>query len=81
MKDEDIFVDIKKILIEDFEVEEDLITTEASFYKDMELDSLDAIDLIVTISNFYNIDIDNKSIEEAKTIQELIDLLKVHFDK
>ncbi len=81
MENQEIFNDIKKILIEDFEVNEEIIVTEASFYTDLELDSLDAIDLIVSISDFYDIDISNKSIEEAKTIQELIDILKTHLNK
>lgn len=75
MVSEEIFKDLKVILMEEFEVAEDLITPEASFYDEMELDSLDAIDLVVRISDKYNIDIGNKAIEETKTIQQLIDAL------
>ena len=73
MTSEEVFKDLKVILNEEFEVAEDLITLEASFYDEMELDSLDAIDLVVRISDKYNIDIGNKAIEETKTIQQLID--------
>ena len=73
MTSEEVFNDLKIILSEEFEVEEELITLGASFYDEMGLDSLDAIDLVVNISDKYNIDIGNKAIEETKTIQQLID--------
>jgi len=73
MTGEEVFNDLKIILSEEFEVEEELITLSASFYDEMGLDSLDAIDLVVNISDKYNIDIGNKAIEETKTIQQLID--------
>jgi len=73
MTSEEIFNDLKVILSKEFEVEDKLITLNASFYDEMGLDSLDAIDLVVNISDKYNIDIGNKAIEETKTIQQLID--------
>jgi len=72
MTSEEIFNDLKVILSKEFEVEDNLITLNASFYDEMGLDSLDAIDLVVNISDKYNIDIGNKAIEETKTIQQLI---------
>ena len=75
MTSEEIFNDLKIILSKEFEVEDELITLEASFYDEMGLDSLDAIDLVVNISDKYNIDIGNKAIEETKTIQQLIDAI------
>jgi acyl carrier protein len=76
MSDNEILVEVKKVLMEDFEVEEAVITPAASFYDDLGMDSLDAIDLIVTMNNVFDIDVDNKAIENTKTIQELIDVVK-----
>ena len=76
MNEEEILIELKKVLIDEFEVDEAKITPEASFYEDLELDSLDAIDLIVTMNNVYNIDVDNKSMEEILTVQQLIDTVK-----
>lgn len=75
MTNEKIFNDLTVILSEEFEVEEDLIKLEASFYDDMGLDSLDAIDIVVRISDKYDIDLGNKTIEETKTIQQLVDAI------
>ena len=81
MNEEEILVELKKILMDEFEVDEEKITPNASFYEDLELDSLDAIDLIVTMNNVYNIDVDNKSMEDILTIQQLIDTVKRYITK
>ena len=81
MNEEEILIKLKKVLMDEFEVDEEKITPNASFYEDLELDSLDAIDLIVTMNNVYNIDVDNKSMEEILTIQQLIDTVKRYITK
>ncbi len=78
MRDEEILVEVKKVLIEEFEVEESAITPEATFYEDLGLDSLDAIDLIVTLNNFYNIEVEPTESEEIRTVQSLIEIVKKH---
>ena len=72
----EILIEIKKVLVEDFEIEDDAIKPEASFYDDLGLDSLDAIDLIVTMNNVFNIDVENKEIENTQTIEQLIAIVK-----
>ena len=76
MNEEEILVELKRVLMDEFEVDEEKIKPDASFYEDLELDSLDAIDLIVTMNNAYDIDVDNKSMEEILTVQQLIDTVK-----
>jgi len=78
MNDEKILREVKKVLIEEFEVEESTITPEATFYEDLGLDSLDAIDLIVTLNNFYNIEVEPTESEEIRTVQSLIEIVKKH---
>jgi len=76
MKDEEILIEVKKVLVDEFEVEEDKVTVDASFYEDLGLDSLDAIDLIVTLNNLYNIEVDSAESEEIRTVQNLIDIVQ-----
>lgn len=78
MSDEEVLVEVKKVLMEEFEVEESVITLEANFYEDLGLDSLDAIDLIVTLNNFYNIEVEPTESEEIRTVQNLIEIVKKH---
>ena len=76
MKDEEILIELKKVLFEEFEVEEENVTVESTFYDDLGLDSLDAIDLIVTLNNLYNIEVDGADSESIRTVQDLIDIVK-----
>lgn len=76
MKDEEILVELKKVLLEEFEVEEGDVKVDTTFYDDLGLDSLDAIDLIVTLNNLYNIEVDSADSESIRTVQDLIDIVK-----
>ena len=78
MSDEEVLVEVKKVLMEEFEVEESVISPEATFYEDLGLDSLDAIDLIVTLNNFYDIEVEPTESEAIRTVQNLIDIVKKH---
>ena len=44
---EEIYNKLLEILVEDFEVSKDIITSEANLFEDLELDSIDAVDLAV----------------------------------
>ena len=78
MSDEEVLIEVKKVLIEEFEVEESIINLDATFYEDLGLDSLDAIDLIVTLNNFYDMEVEPTESEEIRTVQNLIDIVKKH---
>jgi len=43
---EEIFVSLRDALVELFELEPERITLEANLYQDLEIDSIDAVDLI-----------------------------------
>ena len=51
MKKEELFEEVKKILTEKFEIEESKITLDSNIVTDLDLDSIDIIDLIVTLNN------------------------------
>jgi acyl carrier protein len=72
---DDIFNKIKKVLVEEFEVEEDSITLEANLFTDLELDSLDAIDLMVTLDKELGIEIKTETMQDMRTIQDVCDFV------
>ena len=53
-----IFEKLKAALIEDFEMDDAKVTPEARLYEDLELDSIDAVDLIVKLKSFLPTNID-----------------------
>lgn len=66
---------LKEILIEEFEIEEDEIIESASFFEDFDMDSLDAIDLIVMMDKKLNIDLKAEDAQKIRTIDEFVALI------
>src|SRR3546814_14926572 len=48
----EIFEHVKTLLVELFEVEPQKVTMEAQLYQDLEIDSIDAIDLILKLKDY-----------------------------
>ena len=51
---EEIYNKLSEILVDDFEIEESLVKPEANLFEDLELDSIDAVDLAVKLQFFTN---------------------------
>jgi|HubBroStandDraft_1064217.scaffolds.fasta_scaffold628003_1 acyl carrier protein len=69
MTREEIKVEINHILVEQFELNsDDLKNSEAKFREDIDLDSLDAVDLLVMLEKKFKCRIPE---EEAKAIRSL----------
>jgi len=68
---EDIFNKIKEVLVDEFEAEADDVTMEANLFTDLELDSLDAIDLMVTLDKELDIEINTETMQDMRTIEDV----------
>ena len=75
MTKEDIFRKIQEILSGDFELEMESITPEAKLYADLELDSIDAVDLMVKMKQYVPGKIESEQFKKAVTIQDVVDIL------
>jgi len=69
-----IFDKIKKMVAKELNADESKITLETNFVDDLGADSLDAIELIMTVENEFDISISD---EEAQTIQTVGDIVKL----
>lgn len=74
---DDIFNKIKEVLIDEFEVEEDNITLSSNLFTDLELDSLDAIDLMVTLDKELEVEIKTETMQDMRTIQDVCDFVAI----
>lgn len=72
--EQQIFAELKKVLTETFEIEADKIVPDAKIYEDLDIDSIDAVDLIVKLQPF----IGTKKIPPAafKSVRTIGDLTK-----
>lgn len=70
-----IFNKLKAALIEDFEMDEAKVTPEARLYEDLELDSIDAVDLIVKLKSLLPTNIDPEVFKTVRTVQDVVDAI------
>lgn len=77
MSKDEIFTKLKNILSAEFEIEEDKITPEATLADDLDLDSIDSIDLIVKMKEYMpaGTNVDPQIFKSVKTIQDVVDAL------
>ena len=66
-----VFEKIKSVLVEEFEVDEDDITAESNLYNDLDMDSLDAIDLMVTLDKELEVEIKTEEMKNLITIDDV----------
>lgn len=69
---------IKEIIEEKLGVASNDYTGETRFYDDLGCDSLDKLDLILSIEKEFNINVPDKDFDTLKTVQGLIDYVKKH---
>ncbi len=68
---EEIATILDKIMEESFEIDPSLLKPEASLVEDLELDSLDAVDLIVAIEKKFGVRVNE---EDARSLRTLGDI-------
>ena len=78
MSKDEIFVKLREILVSVFELEESEVTPEALLADDLDLDSIDAIDLVVKMKEFTpegKPAVDASIFKEVKTVRDVVDAL------
>ena len=67
-----VFEKIKAILADQFDADEDSITTETNIQEDLGADSLDVVDLIMTLEDEFEIEVPDSEVENIKTVGALV---------
>ncbi len=68
---EEVYEKIVSVLVDEFEVDANSVSMESNLFTDLELDSLDAIDLMVTLDKELNIEIKTETMQDMRTIQDV----------
>lgn len=67
---------IKVILAEQFDVEEDSLKNETDLQDDLGADSLDVVDLLMSIEDEFEIEIPDEEIENIRTVGDLVSYIE-----
>ncbi|MBQ4487733.1 MAG: acyl carrier protein [Ruminobacter sp.] len=72
MTETEIFNELKRIMSENFEIEADSITMDSNIVQDLDLDSIDAIDLIAEIQKILNCRFNAEDFKAVKTVGDIV---------
>lgn len=75
MTRDEIVEKIKAVLVNEFEVDEQNITPESNLFTDLDLDSLDAIDLMVTLDKELGIEMKTEEMQNLRTVNDVCDFV------
>ena len=75
-----VFESIKKILGAQLEVKPDTITMETNIADDLGADSLDVVELLMSIEDEFGVEIPDEKIEGLRTVGSVVDYIQEHMN-
>ena len=70
---EDVFATLRQLMSEMFELSPEDISLEANLRQDLDIDSIDAVDLMVRLREITGKRINPEDFKNARTIQDVVD--------
>jgi acyl carrier protein len=80
MTREEVFEHVKGILVETLSVDEEKVTMDARFQEDLETDSLDLVELVMTMEEKFGIKITDEEAADIKTVGNAVDFVMTRAD-
>ncbi len=73
---DEILNKIKDVLVDDFECDRNRLTEDVNLFSDLDLDSIDAVDLIVRVQEFINKKVDPNSFKQIRTLGDVVNVIE-----
>ena len=73
MDKQQIYEKIRNALVNDFEMDAAKVVPEARLYEDLNLESIDAVDLIVKLKQYIPRNVDPEVFKQMRTLQDVVD--------
>jgi acyl carrier protein len=67
---------VKNIIVEQLGVDMESVTAEASFIDDLGADSLDIVELVMTMEEEFDLEIPDEDAEKIKTVNDVVNYIK-----
>ena len=72
------FDTIRDIIVEQLSVDASMVPEETNLMKDLEADSLDAVEIIMAIEEQFGIEIPDDEAEKFQTVEDLVEYVDQH---
>jgi acyl carrier protein len=70
---DEVFAHLRDTLVELFEIEADKITPEANLYTDLDIDSIDAVDLVLKLKEYTGQKIQPAQFKHVRTVSDVVE--------
>lgn len=70
-----MYGEIRNVLVNQFEIDESLVSPEANLYEELDIDSIDAVDLLVQLRELTGQRISPEEFQQVRTINDVLDRL------
>ncbi|MDQ4035739.1 MAG: acyl carrier protein [Chloroflexota bacterium] len=78
MTDGTTYERLKKIIVEQLGVDEEEVQPQASFVEDLNADSLDLVELIMSLEEEFGMEISDEDAERIQKVQDAVDFIEEH---
>ncbi|MBR2776060.1 MAG: acyl carrier protein [Prevotella sp.] len=75
MEKQEIEEKVRAFFIDDLEIEEEKIFPDSRLKEDMEIDSLDYVDIVAAVLSTFGVRLNLENMKEVKTLSQFIDYL------
>jgi acyl carrier protein len=72
------FERLKKIIVEQLGVDEEEVTPQASFVEDLNADSLDLVELIMSLEEEFGMEISDEDAERIQKVSDAVEFIEEH---
>ncbi len=73
-----VFEKVKNILVEQLDVDESTVTLDSMIADDLGADSLDVVDLLMSLEDEFSVEIPDEEIENIKSVGDLVNYIENH---
>ncbi len=71
-----VYDKVKQLIVEELAVDEALVAPEARLVEDLGADSIDAVELIMTVEDAFSIEISDEVLQNIKTVNDLVSYIE-----
>ena len=76
MSKDELFTRLKEVLVSDFDIEESAVTLDANIVTDLDLDSIDAVEMIVKMKPYLHAKIEPDAFKSVRTLGDVVNVLE-----
>ena len=77
----DVLERVKKIVVDNLDVDADKVVESASFIDDLGADSLDLVELVMAFEEEFGVDVPDADAEKLQNVGDVIKYIEEHSDK